>query len=141
MKRSWRVVSTPKKVMLDNKMNEYQVFAQQPNPAQLVLQEKQNELQRLDADLQDFRVKAEQSFSAKQAELYSPVYLKVQEAIIAVRKENGYSMILNSRTQDGSQVILAAEDADDITEAVFLKLGVPMPTQEKAPSDSTGSGN
>jgi outer membrane protein len=130
-----------KKVEFDNKMNEYQVIAQQPTTLPAVLQEKQVELQRLDADFNDFQAKSQQSYGAKQQELYSPIYIKVQEAIIAVRTEKGYAMILNSRTQDGSQVILAAEDADDITEAVFAKLGVPMPTQERAPADSTGSGN
>ena len=58
-----------------------------------------------------------------------------------IRTEKGYAMILNSRTQDGSQVILAAEDADDITAAVFEKLGVPMPVQAGDPADSTGTGN
>lgn len=130
-----------KKVEFDNKMNEYQVMAQQPNTLPAVIQEKQLELQRLDADFKDFSAKSQQSFQVKQQELYGPVYIKVQEAIIAVRTEKGYAMILNSRTQDGSQVILAAEDSDDITAAVFEKLGVPMPTQEGAAADTTGTGN
>jgi len=130
-----------KKVAFDNKMNEYQVISQQPTTLPATLQEKQLELQRLDADLKDFNAKSQQSFAAKQQELYTPVYTKVQEAIIAVRIEGGYAMILNSRTQDGSQVILAAEDSDDITEAVFAKLGVPMPTQAGAEGDTTGTGN
>jgi len=130
-----------KQVEFDNKMNEYQVIAQQPTTLPTTLKEKQNELQRLDADLNDFKSKSQQSFAAKQNEMYGPVYIRVQEAIIAVRKAKGYAMILNSRTQEGAQVILAAEDSDDITSAVFAELGVPMPEQEAAAADSTGTGN
>ena len=43
-----------KKVAFDNKMNEYQVISQQPTTLPATLQEKQLELQRLDADLKDF---------------------------------------------------------------------------------------
>ncbi len=131
-----------KRTTIQNKMNEFEALRQQPNAAQLVLQEKSNEILRLQDDLEKFSGQAEQAFAAKQAELLQPVYTKVQNAIMEVRKEKGYHMIINSRTSTGAQVILAADEADDVTEAVFAKLGVAMPeAQVPTPADSTGSGN
>ena len=130
-----------KQTEIQNKINEYQAMAQTPNAAALVLREKENEIQKLQADLQDFSQKADENLAAKQAELFQPVYDKVQNAIIEVRKEKGYNMIINSRTSSGAQVILAADEADDITLAVLEKLGVDLPKDAAAASDSTASGN
>ena len=102
-------------------------MAQDPNAAQVVLQEKQNELQKLQQDLQAFEAQAEQAYGNKQNTLMNPVYTKVQAAIEEVRKEQGFSLILNAQVTGAGPVIIAGEEDLNITEKVFEKLGVPMP--------------
>ena len=81
--------------------------------------------------------------SKKQSDLYNPVYSKVQVAIEEVRKEKGYAMILNAQIAGTGGVVLAGRDEDNITEAVFAKLGVAMPkaAKEGAPAATANSGN
>lgn len=128
---------------INTKMQALQQLAQDPNAAQIVLQEKQNEILKLQENLQSFSVQAEQAMSKKQSDLYNPVYTKVQKAIEEVRKEKGYAMILNAQIAGTGGVVLAGRDEDNITEAVFAKLGVAMPktAKEGAPAATANSGN
>lgn len=121
---------------INTKMQALQTMAQDPNAVQLVLQEKQNEIIKLQEDLQAFSVQAEQAYGNKENTLVNPVYTKVQAAIEEVRKEKGYAMILNAQTGNGGGIVLAASEDDNITEAVFAKLGVPMPTP---PAEGNGN--
>ena len=128
---------------INNKMQQLQNMAKDPNAAAIVLQERENEIIKLQEDLQAFSVQAEQALSKKQSDLYNPVYVKVQNAIEEVRKEKGYAMILNAQITGSGGVVLAARDEDNITEAVFAKLGVPMPKEPAAgaPAATAGTGN
>lgn len=127
---------------ISTKMQQLEQMAQDPNAAQIVLQERQNEIIKLQENLQAFSVQAEQAYGKKQAQLLNPVYQKVQNAIEEVRKEKGYSMILNAQIAGAGGVVLAGRDEDNITEAVFAKLGVEMPksTEEGAPAATANTG-
>ena len=128
---------------INTKMQALQQMAQDPNAAQIVLQERQNEIIKMEEDLRAFSTQAEQAYANKQNTLINPVYAKVQNAIEEVRKEKGYAMILNAQITGGGGVVLAARDEDNITEAVFAKLGVPMPkaSEEGAPPATNNGGN
>ena len=132
-----------KREEINTKMQALQQLAKDPNAAQIVLQEKQNEILKLQENLQSFSVQAEQAMSKKQSDLYNPVYTKVQKAIEEVRKEKGYAMILNAQIAGTGGVVLAGRDEDNITEAVFAKLGVAMPktAKEVPPAATANSGN
>jgi outer membrane protein len=131
---------TSKEADIQARIAEYQQLAQQPNAAQIVLQEKEGEIRRLQSDLQAFQQKAEAALSNKNTTLFNPIYTKVQNAIEAVRKEQGYAIILNAKTASGDGVVLAGRDEDNITKAVFEKLGVPMPAIEEGAPAATGTG-
>jgi outer membrane protein len=91
---------------------------------------KQNEIQELQSNI-------EQTLGKKQQELLEPVMNKIQAAIDAVAKENGYTYVLNSDAGYGTTpVLLVAPESDNITSLVFKKLGVPEPVKaaEAAPS-------
>ena len=128
---------------INTKMQALQQMAQDPNAAQIVLQERQNEIIKMEEDLRAFSTQAEQAYANKQNTLINPVYAKVQNAIEEVRKEKGYAMILNAQITGGGGVVLAARDEDNITEAVFAKLGVPTPkaSEEGAPPATNNGGN
>ena len=128
---------------LETKYQQLQQMAQQPNANQVVLQEKENEFLTLQDQLQKFSAQAEQAYGVKQAEKINPIYNKVQDAIEAVRKENGYAMIINSKAGASAGIVLASDESLNITELVFKKLGVPMPEQapEESAAQTTGNGN
>lgn len=130
---------------LQTKYTQLQQMAQQPNANTVVLQERENEILNLRDQLDKFTAQADQAYAVKQAEKMNPVYSKVQDAIEEVRKENGFAMILNSRIGSSAGIILAADEALDVTELVFKKLGVPMPQNQPeesaAPQTGTGNGN
>ena len=129
------------KTNYDNKVNEYQALIKLPTTTEQMVNAKVAEIQALQVELENMGRQADESLGARQNDLYAPVYEKVQLAIIEVRKKLGYSMILDQGSPGTLPIILAAEDADNITEAVFEHLGVPMPTQATAAADSTGNGN
>lgn len=128
-----------KETTIQTKLAEAQQLAQQ-NASATLLQEKQNELDKLQQDYQTYAAQAQQSLAAKERDLMNPVFSKVQTAIEEVRKEKGYAMILNMRTSTSDGIVLAAEEDLNITEAVFAKLGVPMPEQP-SPDNQTAAGN
>ena len=86
----------------------------------LQAQQRQAELQKQQEFLQKFEQDANQMVTAKREELLKPILTKVDEAIKAVAKENGYSMIFDTSTG----AMLFAADTDDVTVLVKKKLGL-----------------
>ncbi|WP_062300877.1 OmpH family outer membrane protein [Roseivirga seohaensis] len=128
-----------KQKTIDAKIAEYQKLAQQPTVSPTVMQEKETEIRKLQADFANFSQKADESLSNKSNNLFNPIYVKVQNAIEEVRKEKGYGMILNAGTDTGG-IVLAAREEDNITKAVFEKLGVPMPVAPEGGAPAAKSG-
>ena len=83
-------------------------------------QQRQAELQKQQEYLQKFEQDANQMVTAKREELLRPILAKVDEAIKAVAKENGYSMIFDTSTG----AMLFATDTDDVTAMVKKKMGL-----------------
>ncbi len=70
---------------------------------------------------------SQQKILAKQQELMEPILTKVQEAIDAIAKEDGFTFILNQTT--GSNILYGLETMD-ITKKLASKLGVPLPAEK-----------
>jgi outer membrane protein len=112
------------KLFEDYQKNEASMSAVIKADRQKSLQNKQNELQELQQN-------SEVAISNKQQELLAPIMEKIQGAIDAVAKDNGYTFVLNSDAGYGTTpVILVAPESDNITELVFKKLGVTPPKTE-----------
>jgi len=96
--------------------------------------DKEQELQTQQQSIQKFQQDAQVSLQRKQAELLQPVFDKIQLAIDAVAKANGYTHILNSGQPDaGLNIILYARDEDNISDLVLKQLGItppPPPAEE-----------
>ncbi len=86
----------------------------------LQAKERQAELQKQQEFLQKFEQDANQMVTAKREELLKPILTKVDDAIKAVAKESGYSMIFDTSTG----AMLFAADTDDVTALVKKKLGL-----------------
>lgn len=83
-------------------------------------QTRQAELQKQQEYLQKFEQDAQQQVTIKRDELLKPILTKVDEAIKAVAKENGYLMIFDTSTG----AMLFAAETDDVTALVKKKLGL-----------------
>lgn len=90
------------------------------NLTPLQAQQRQAELQKQQEFIQKFEQDAQQKVSAKREELLKPILGKVDDAIKAVAKENGYAMIFDTSTG----AMLFASDTDDVTALVKKKMGL-----------------
>lgn len=113
---------------LQSKMKEfeekYKTFMEtQETLTPVVRNDKQTELQTLQANIQKFQQEAEKSLQQKQVELLKPAYDKIQNSINQVAKENGYTHVF-SNDAGGVPILLYATEQDDISNLVLANLGV-----------------
>jgi len=87
---------------------------------ELILSDKQNELNKLANDIKQFQLSAQNDINKKKQELYKSAIVKLKEAIKTVAKENGYRFVIdNSNGQ-----LLYSEEADNVETLVRKKLGI-----------------
>jgi outer membrane protein len=84
------------------------------------LQKTQQELQLKQEALQKFDRESQESAAVKRDELLKPILTKVQDAIKAVAKANGYLMVFDV---SGGFMLFAAE-SDDLTPLIKKQLGI-----------------
>ena len=82
---------------------------------------------------------AEEEFALIQQNLVLPLFKKVDDAIAAVAKENGYTYVLDSSKSLG--VVLYSRPEDDIFMKVCTKLGVTPPKPTPKPGTPAPGGN
>jgi len=88
-----------------------------------VAQAKEAEFRKKQQEIQQYEQKVMQDVSVKRDELYTPILKKIQDAIDAVGKENGYAMIFDTSVIANNPIVFAA-DADDVMPLVKAKLGM-----------------
>jgi outer membrane protein len=112
------------------KYQEYQQNEQNMIPE--VRADKQQELQNLQNSIQKFQQDAQMSLQRKSGELLEPVFEKIQNAIDAVAKDNGYTHVFNSgQPEAGLNILLYARDEDNISDLVLKQLGITPPPAEE----------
>lgn len=114
------------------KMNEYKVKvedfqAREKEMGELEKKTTYNEIAALEDDIRKYQDNGNKLMQIKQNELMRPLYTKLNEAIDAVAKANGYSQILTSSGNDFAYIDLKY----DITKLVLTKLGIKEPEPEK----------
>tara|TARA_R110002049_G_scaffold63_13_gene424 strand:- start:7045 stop:7563 length:519 start_codon:yes stop_codon:yes gene_type:complete len=87
----------------------------------------QQELGALEQDINKYQKNGNTLMGLKRDELMRPLYKKLNDAISAVSKENGYTQIL---TTTGNQFAYIDEKFD-ITDLVIKKLGIIIPEAKK----------
>jgi len=110
---------------LENKYKDY--MEKEAGMSDLLKKTKQEDLQQLQARIQDFQRQAEADYRKKQAELTGPIYEKAKKGIDAVAKEGGYKYIFDTSVQSTS--VLYSEPSDDVLLLVKKKLDA-MPLAE-----------
>lgn len=90
--------------------------------ANAIVSQKEKELNDIRTNIEAFSENAQQDLEKKRMELFQPVIKKVQDAIAAVGKENGFTYIIDSST--GSLVYIDEATAIDASTLVKTKLGI-----------------
>ncbi len=85
------------------------------------------EISALEADLKKYQENGNKLMQLKQGELMRPLYKKLNEAIDAVAKENGYTIILTTTVNQFAYV----DENYDITKKVIAKLGIKEPVTKE----------
>lgn len=91
-----------------------------PQQSEAMNQTRAKELEDKAARIQTFQENAQKELSAKQQELYAPIFKKAQDAIDAVAKEKGLNYVMNSSLG----IIIYDDGSLDIMESVKKKLGL-----------------
>ncbi len=98
----------------------FQKHYQEGTKPMIELQKMQQDLQLKQEALQKFDRESQESAAVKRDELLKPILTKVQDAIKAVAKANGYLMVFDV---SGGSMLYAAE-SDDVTPLIKKQLGI-----------------
>ncbi len=93
------------------------------NLSDIVKQTKEQELSDMNRRIQEFQTTAQNQLQEKQVELFQPIYAKVDKAIKAVGKENGFLYIFNA-AQGGPLLYFDETKSTDVTALAKAKLGL-----------------
>ena len=107
-------------VELNNKNEAYQ--KESKNLSDIVKQTKEQELIDMNKRIQDFQTNAQTQLQNKQAEVFQPIYAKVDKAIKDVGKENGFLYVFD--VAKGSLLYFDEAKSTNILTLVKTKLGL-----------------
>lgn len=116
-----------KESYLQTKFAEYQA-AMEANPNDPQKAAMESELTKLQSELQTSTSKAQEDLANKRQELLQPIINKVDNALSAIQKEQGYDYILNTVDGNGVSIVLKGPDEHDLTKALMTKLGIQLPS-------------
>jgi outer membrane protein len=102
------------------KANAFQAAYQRGELTQVQAQTRYQELQKEQQVVQGFEQQAEGAIEKRREELLTPILKKLDDAVKAVGKENGFTMIFDTSTG----VTLFALETEDVTPLVKKKMGL-----------------
>lgn len=104
-----------------SKLKDYE--AKKENLNEVIRADKETELQSLQESIGKFQQTAQQAYQAKDTELMTPIYERVQTAIDAVAAEYGYTHIV--ATDANTSVFVYADEETNVEELIAYKLKEP----------------
>lgn len=107
--------------MVEKLQQDYTLIQQKMERGELSRVQQEDEAKKLEqrqAEIATFEQDMMRQIQEKRNELLEPIYAKVNEAISAVAKENGYKMIFDAN------VLLYKDEALDVSTMVKSKLGL-----------------
>ncbi len=114
-----------KQAVLEKKYQEFMDLQQKGLMAPIDAEKRQQELLKLNEDIQRLQMQAEQKILAKRADLFQPVLDKLQKTIDDLAKEEEYDYILNNSNATGVAFLLHAPKEHDVTKRLLQRLGIP----------------
>lgn len=107
-------------VELNNKNDTYQ--KESKNYTDIVKQTKEQEMIDMNRRIQDFAQNAQTQLQQKQAELFQPIYQKIDKAIKDVGKENGFVYVFD--VAKGSLLYFDETKSTNVMNLAKAKLGI-----------------
>jgi len=101
----------------------YQAYVAKANSGEmskLQMQQEEGALTAKQQEIQQYEVEVQQKLAVKKQELYQPILNKVQKAVEALGKEQGYTMIFD--TSMGGLIYM--ENSEDLMGALKTKMGI-----------------
>jgi outer membrane protein len=126
--------------MIKEAQDKYEAY--QKNGASMtdvIRADKEKELQGLQTRIQEYQTSAQTSLQKKQQQLIEPILTKVNDAIQAVGKENGYLYILNMDAGQGTTPVILYVGSEEyaVSNLILKKLGVDPDKVDAAPAAAT----
>jgi outer membrane protein len=115
-----------KQAALEKKYQEFMDLQQKGLLAPIDAEKRQQELYKLNEDIQRLQMQAEQKMLDKRAELFRPISDKLQKAIDDLAQKEGYDYIFNNSNATGVALLLHAPKEHDVTKRLLQQLGIPV---------------
>lgn len=114
------------------KYEEYMMLMQQTPPGLTEEEAKKREedLTKLQTELQDDAKKYEKDLADRQDKLLTPIIDKLKKAIDEVADSEGYTYVFNSMDASGTSIVLKGPKDHDLTDRVITKLGIKLATDK-----------
>lgn len=113
------------------KLGEYQEKMQTGGyPSEADQKAAEDELVKLDQEIQQKAAESDQKLMAKRQDLMAPIVEKVQKQIKSLASDEGYTYILNTVDGSGVSIVLHGPEGDDLTEKLLNRLGIQLPKQD-----------
>ncbi|MEM6263029.1 MAG: OmpH family outer membrane protein [Bacteroidota bacterium] len=109
------------------KLAEYLELAE-VNPNSPDLKAKEDELRRLEAEIQKNASESERKLQVNQQKLLAPILEKMDKAIKAEAAASGYDYVFSDLDGNGTSVVLYAPEERNLTKKVMKRLGIEVPT-------------
>lgn len=111
-------------IEFQNKLAEFQQQAQHLSEAEI--RRKQQELQVMDQELEQYQFEVQRELEQRQSELLRPIIQKMNDIIEKIAKEKNLTYVLNTATSEGEQMIMFISDEYkekyDLTERVLSQM-------------------
>jgi outer membrane protein len=123
--------------MIKEAQDKYQAYQKNgANMTDVIRADKEKELEGLQTRIQEYQTSAQTSLQRKQQQLLEPILTKVNDAIQAVGKENGYLYILNMDAGQNSTPIILYVGSEEyaVSNLILRKLGVDPDKIEETPA-------
>lgn len=119
------------------KLTELQEKAQKNELSAEELETEKQTMLKLEETIQQDYMDAQQDLAKKQQEVFAPILEKVQVAIEAVAKREGYTYVLNASPSGASNVLFGPEEAN-LTDKILKELGIDPPKTAPKTDANTG---
>lgn len=106
---------------LDKLYKDYQTIANDSSVLDTIKERRIQEIQERQQNAEKFRATAQQDLARQQEQLAAPIFQKLNEAIAAVGKEGGFTMIFPKSPE---LTLYCGTDVVDVTPLVKTKLGI-----------------
>ncbi len=121
------------------RFEELQEMAESPLLTAEARTQREQEILRMQAELEQRQQAGLQVLSRREAQLLQPLLMRLQDAIDAVSTREGLLMVFSARANNAPVLLFASDAAVNITEPVMTELGLEIPQNTEVPVGADGN--